>query len=434
MDFTANIIPGTNGASGTKPNRAEAPAKSGGDENSPFASLVSKTQPEETPDAPETGNGLPVGHVPGEEGQGENTNNGVADSSDETSGLKAFLLLEGEERVGASLIGADGQGHGDASLIGMGGEGGLGNGQQGAGQGPGLAVGQVDSALVRSETPNIGLSVLKSGLSAQGGQPGGILETSQLGSVLNRNITARPHEAKFALEKPGVAGKADAALKAAPDPDPAKSTLAVFPKINAVTGGKAFSDLVAAKLNITDGVKTPETGLPTVSVDGSVNIPADKSQGFQSLLQGHLGDSKSGALPVNAVAVEISRKFSAGANRFQIRLDPPELGRIDVRMDVNREGKVSAHLIVEKPETLAALNRDAGALVRALNTSGLETRENGLNFSLSGGNHSFDGNENPSGFGSNGDPDITAVRDVETLGSEAILRGYVRSGGVDIHV
>jgi hypothetical protein len=308
------------------------------------------------------------------------------------------------------------------------------NGPQGLGKGLGQTAGLVESVLTRSEGPVAGLSALKSNFSAQGGQPGGILGILHPDSVLNGITTTKLHEAKTALGKPGAVVKTDAVLNAAPDMDPANSALAAFAKMNVTISGKTISDFVATKLSATDSAKPAETALSTLSADNSLNISADKPQGFQSLLQSHPGDVKPGASPVSAVAVEIARKFSSGSNRFQIRLDPPELGRIDVRMDVNREGKISAHLIVEKPETLAALNRDAGSLERALNASGLETRENGLNFSLSGGNHSFEGNKKSTGFGENHEAGMAGTPEIEILGGDTTLRGYVSPGGVDIHV
>ncbi len=70
-----------------------------------------------------------------------------------------------------------------------------------------------------------------------------------------------------------------------------------------------------------------------------------------------------------------------GSKRFEIRLDPPELGRIDVRLDVDTNGKVTSRLIVERTETLDLLRRDAPQLERALQHAGLNT-EGGLEFSL----------------------------------------------------
>ena len=87
-------------------------------------------------------------------------------------------------------------------------------------------------------------------------------------------------------------------------------------------------------------------------------------------------------VPVSALAVHIAQQASNGARRFDIRLDPPELGRIEVRLNVSREGQVMAHLVVERAETLDLLQRDARQLERALQDAGLNTSEEDMKFSL----------------------------------------------------
>ena len=88
------------------------------------------------------------------------------------------------------------------------------------------------------------------------------------------------------------------------------------------------------------------------------------------------------AVPLNGLAVQIAVTAQTGKSRFEIRLDPAELGRIDVRLDVDRQGQVTSHLTVEKPETLAMLRQDAPQLQRALQDAGLKTSDGGLQFSL----------------------------------------------------
>ncbi|MGN6310146.1 MAG: flagellar hook-length control protein FliK [Xanthobacteraceae bacterium] len=88
------------------------------------------------------------------------------------------------------------------------------------------------------------------------------------------------------------------------------------------------------------------------------------------------------AVPVSGLAVQIAASARAGNSRFEIRLDPAELGRIDVRLDVDRHGNVTSHLTVEKPETLAMLRQDAPQLQRSLEDAGLKTGQSGLQFSL----------------------------------------------------
>jgi flagellar hook-length control protein FliK len=80
-----------------------------------------------------------------------------------------------------------------------------------------------------------------------------------------------------------------------------------------------------------------------------------------------------------------------GINHFAIRLDPPELGRVDVHLSVGRDGKAEAHLTVDRPDTLALLQRDSGTLHRALRDAGLDLSNNSLNFSLKGQQRQGDG-------------------------------------------
>jgi flagellar hook-length control protein FliK len=88
------------------------------------------------------------------------------------------------------------------------------------------------------------------------------------------------------------------------------------------------------------------------------------------------------AVPLAGVAVEIAARAQAGTSRFEIRLDPPELGRIDVRLNVDKQGNVTSHLVVERSQTLDMLRRDAPQLERALQDAGLKTGGDGLQFSL----------------------------------------------------
>jgi flagellar hook-length control protein FliK len=88
------------------------------------------------------------------------------------------------------------------------------------------------------------------------------------------------------------------------------------------------------------------------------------------------------AVPLNGLALQIAVTAQSGKSRFEIRLDPAELGRIDVRIDVDRHGQLTSHLTGEKPDTLAMLRQDAPQLQRALDNAGFKTGDGGLQFSL----------------------------------------------------
>lgn len=88
-------------------------------------------------------------------------------------------------------------------------------------------------------------------------------------------------------------------------------------------------------------------------------------------------------LPIAALPASIAIKALSGSNRFDIRLDPEELGRIDVALEIDRDGHIRASIAAEKPEALQLIVREARALEQAFDQAGFRRDENALNFSLS---------------------------------------------------
>jgi flagellar hook-length control protein FliK len=82
------------------------------------------------------------------------------------------------------------------------------------------------------------------------------------------------------------------------------------------------------------------------------------------------------------VPIAIATRVEAGERKFEIRLDPPDLGRIEVRLNVDASGRATSHLVVDRADTLDLLRRDAPALERALQSAGLTTDDGALQFSL----------------------------------------------------
>lgn len=101
------------------------------------------------------------------------------------------------------------------------------------------------------------------------------------------------------------------------------------------------------------------------------------------------------AVPVTALAVEITRQAMNGKTQFDIRLDPPELGRLNVRLEMDASGQTRTHLVVERAETLDMLTADARNLERALQQAGLKADPGSVSFELA--------QDNQDGLGQNGD-------------------------------
>jgi flagellar hook-length control protein FliK len=85
----------------------------------------------------------------------------------------------------------------------------------------------------------------------------------------------------------------------------------------------------------------------------------------------------------DALALRIASHSSDGDRHFSIRLDPPELGKIEVNLNVDAHGHAQAELSADKPQTLELLQKDASTLERALKDTGLNL-SGGLAFSLKG--------------------------------------------------
>jgi flagellar hook-length control protein FliK len=121
---------------------------------------------------------------------------------------------------------------------------------------------------------------------------------------------------------------------------------------------------------------------------------------------------------LNALALSIASKSVDGAKQFDIRLDPVELGRVDVRLSLDGNGSAQAHLAAERPETLALLQSNSGALTRALQDSGVQVANNGLQFSLKGQERQADGQQRaPARNRNSAVPGITAANALNAMSS-----------------
>jgi hypothetical protein len=126
----------------------------------------------------------------------------------------------------------------------------------------------------------------------------------------------------------------------------------------AAAGGNSSSFFVASA--------TPDAFMPLPATDAAGQV--------KTVPLSNLANLPNGAA-VTAIGAVIAGEAASGTNRFLIRLDPPELGRIDVRLRFGRDGEVHARLIADRPETVSLLMRDAATLERALNASGMRTAD-----------------------------------------------------------
>jgi flagellar hook-length control protein FliK len=164
--------------------------------------------------------------------------------------------------------------------------------------------------------------------------------------------------------------------------------------------------------------------VPAARVD-AVAAPRVIQAGYQTSQQ---------QLNLPQLAFEMVRQVNEGNSRFQIRLDPPELGRIDVRLDIDKAGQVNARLVVEKSETLDLMQRDQRALERALQQAGLDSSKTNLEFSLK--QNPFSGQQQHQDGGNGRNPifgdDVTSGIEETPPPTVNLYRGSLTASGVNI--
>ncbi len=217
------------------------------------------------------------------------------------------------------------------------------------------------------------------------------------------------------------AGETDSdSRNSAPD-DPVRPS----PAAHLTTGrsGVSAAALTFAAMLRDDGRGQDPAGLdPNPALEGLHANPAqnDRTATRFAALQ------STGTVPAVAqAAVEVLRHVQQGANRFQIRLDPPELGRIDVEMKFDADGGLKAHLTVERRETLDLFLRDQRGLERALDAAGVKVDSGSLQFSMKdqGSNFGAFQEGRNSAAGRNGTPGADPAAEQDSNSPTADLTG-----------
>lgn len=269
---------------------------------------------------------------------------------------------------------------------------------------------------------------------------------ASVGADQNANAQSRlvsslvdPALKEAALDGEGLDADLDENGSSPPKRSAGTAAAAGVDRTNAATGAK--SDAAAAAIAASAPMVSSPDLLATADGSDALELTLGTSaRGAEALVQPATSStSATQTLPMALMAMEITRNAQRGVSRFEIRLDPPELGRVDVHLKIADDGKVRAHLIVERPETLDMLLRDQRSMERALENAGLKTAaEGGLEFSLKdqGQQASADG-ESAGDHGRGGNKEDGAddlIVDQQTALER--IAAYARSaaGGLDIRV
>ncbi len=101
------------------------------------------------------------------------------------------------------------------------------------------------------------------------------------------------------------------------------------------------------------------------------------------------------------VKVQIDKAAATGSNTISIVLHPEELGRVEVKLEMQDGGQVKATVTADNAATLQTLKNDSQGLQQSLQNAGLSTTPDALSFQLQSGQQGWQ-RQQQSGGGNSG--------------------------------
>lgn len=174
----------------------------------------------------------------------------------------------------------------------------------------------------------------------------------------------------------------NAQAKTTTDPTPPAS-----PTVAKLVAAAAPTD--AAALSNPDPAAPPTTTAPVggETQPAQQTVAADRDLGLSTL-------SRATVETTAHLAAQIARKLDGRSTRFDMVLTPEDLGRVDVSLEIGKDGQLSARLAFDNPAAAADLRGRADELRRQLQDAGFQVAGDALDFSQreasAGGGGAFD--------------------------------------------
>jgi Meckel syndrome type 1 protein len=99
---------------------------------------------------------------------------------------------------------------------------------------------------------------------------------------------------------------------------------------------------------------------------------------------GQAAQPRADAGTLSRLSAQIVQAVGGGKSSFDLTLHPDGLGDVQVKVSVDRNGAVTAHMTFSNPQAAADLGAQVGDLKQALAQAGFSVADNGLSFNLGG--------------------------------------------------
>lgn len=137
---------------------------------------------------------------------------------------------------------------------------------------------------------------------------------------------------------------------------------------------------------------------------------------------------------VDQVKVNITKSAVKGVDKIDVQLKPEELGRIEIKMQIGKDGKLQAHIIASRPETVEMLQKEVQSLEKAFNDAGFQTDEGSLSFSFRDDGQSGRNQDNGSELRSFIGNVFEQEANNELLAANSDIQGWISDKGLNIRV
>ena len=137
------------------------------------------------------------------------------------------------------------------------------------------------------------------------------------------------------------------------------------------------------------------------------------------------------------VVFHVKTAVGSGNSKITIQLNPEELGKLDITLDVDAKGKTGVTITADNKQALDLLQKDSSGLQKALSDAGLKTDAGSLSFNLRGGEKEGQGqNQYQASQYQKSLPEELLPEEVNMASLAAVTRSYTINvpDGLDIKI
>lgn len=126
------------------------------------------------------------------------------------------------------------------------------------------------------------------------------------------------------------------------------------------------------------------------------------------------------------IKVNITQSAIKGVDKIEIQLKPAELGHLEIKMQISKDGRLQAHIVASDANTMELLQKDLSALKQAFDNAGFQTEDGSFSFSYRGDEQNNNERERLRTF-------IGEVI-AQDVAEETAANDYIGADGVNIRV